>query len=647
MSRKKLMAMIGTIVLSSMILSACMITPTPEIIIETVVVEKTVETIVEKVVEKVVEKTEEPAVGDGLKTLVVCQSQEPDTLYWYGGNMLAARHIQHAVYDGPIDSRTYGYQAVILEKLPSTEDGDAIINAVTVQAGDIVVNDAGDPVELIEGMVVRPYGCRSTECAVAFEGPPMEMDQMFVTFKLLDGLKWSDGEDLTVDDSVYTFELAADPSTPVSKFTIDRTASYEALDDRTAMWIGLPGYVDKTYFTNFWIPMPRHLWQEELGYGPADLLEAEESTRMPMGWGAFVIKEWVPGDHITVEKNPLYHRASEGLPYVDTIIFRFVSDPNSAVAQLISGECDIVTQDAMSADLTPLLLKLEQESVVELASVASTTWEHVDFGISPAPEYERPDFFGDVRMRQAFAYCLDRQIVADTVLYGLSTVIDSYLPPDHPYHADGLPEYPYDPEQGQALLEDMGWVDADSDGVREAKDVEGVLDGTPLEFTWLSVTDASRIQSMQIWQQNLADCGFIVNLENMPVGQYFANGPDGPLFGRRFDVTSFTSSVEPSCSRYVSSAIPTANNGWSGENVSGFADPDFDAACNRALTALPGTVDYFEGHQDAQRIFSEQLPVLPLFLHYKLALLRLEVDGFILDATEDSAMWNIEAFDTQ
>ncbi|MBN2391949.1 MAG: peptide ABC transporter substrate-binding protein [Anaerolineae bacterium] len=646
MSRKKLLAMVGAVVVLSMTLSACLMTPTPEIIIETVVVEKTVETIVEKVVEKVVEKTQEP-VTDGLKTLVICQSQEPDTLYWYGGSTLAARHIQHAIYDGPIDNRTYAYQAVILEKLPSTEDGDAIINAVTVQAGDIVVDDYGDPVELAEGMMVRPYGCYSTDCAVEFEGPPMEMDQMFVTFKLVDGLKWSDGEDLTVDDSVYTFELAADPSTPVSKFTIDRTASYEALDDKTAMWIGLPGYIDKTYFTNFWPPLPRHLWQEELGYGPADLLEAEESSRIPIGWGAFVIKEWVPGDHITVEKNPLYYRASEGLPYMDTIIFRFVSDPNSAVAQLISGECDIVTQDALSADLTPLLLKLEQESVVGLASVASSTWEHVDFGISPASEYDRPDFFGDVRMRQAFAYCLDRQLVADTVLYGLSSVLDSYLPLGYPYYAGDLTEYPYDPEQGQALLEEMGWVDSDSDGVRKAKDVEGVLDGTPLEFTWLSTTNATRIQSMQIWQQNLADCGFMVSLENVPVGQYFASGPEGPLFGRRFDVTSFTSSVEPSCNRYLSSGVPSADNGWIGENVSGFAYPDFDAACNRALAALPGTTDYIEGYQDAQRIFSEQLPVLPLFLHYKLALIRPEVDDFIMDATEDSAMWNIEAFDIQ
>jgi peptide/nickel transport system substrate-binding protein len=637
--------MLGAIVGASVLLSACIV-PTPEIIIETVVVEKTVETVVEKVVEVFVERTQEPA-ADGLKTLVICQSQEPDTLYWYGGDMVAARHIQHAVYDGPIDSRTYAYQAVILEKLPSTEDGDAIINAVTVQAGDIVVNDAGEPVELTEGVRVRPHGCYSTECAVAFDGPPMEMDQMFVTFNLIDGLRWSDGEPLTVDDSVYTFELVADPSTPVSKFTIDRTASYEALDDKTAVWISLPGYIDKTYFTNFWPPLPRHLWQEQLGYGAADLLDAEESSRMPIGWGAFVIKEWVPGDHITVEKNPLYHRAAEGLPYVDNVIFRFVSDPNSALAQLISGECDIVTPDALSADLTPLLLKLEQESVIKLASVAGASWEHVNFGISPASGYDRPDFFSDVRMRQAFAYCLDRQGVVDTVLHGRSSVMNSYFPADHPYYIADLTEYPYDPEQGEALLEELGWVDSNADGVREAKGVDGISDGTRLAFTWLSFTDALRLQYMQIWQQNLADCGFMVTLENIPVGQYFANGPDGPLFGRRFDVASFATRIEPSCRRYLSREIPAAANDWNGENVSGFVSPEFDAACGRALGALPGTVDYIEGYQEAQRIFTEQLPALPLFLHFRLAAVRPEVSGFRMDATETSAMWNIEAFDTR
>jgi len=498
-------------------------------------------------------------------------------------------------------------------------------------------------------MKVRPAGCRTAECAVEFTGTPMEMDQLVVTFKMVAGLKWSDGEPLTADDSVYNFELIADPDTPSSKFTIDRTASYEATDDVTAVWTALPGFIDSTYFLNFWSPKPRHLWQEQLGYSAADLLEAEESSRMPMGWGAFVIKEWVPGDHITVEKNPLYFRASEGLPYVDTVIYRFVPDSNSAVAQMISGECDIVTQDASLEDQSELLLKLEEEGVIQPIFITGTTWEHVDFCINPTPEYDRPDFFEDVRMRQAFASCLDRQAVVDTVLYGRSIVISTYIPPEHPLYAEGLTEWPYDPDKGKALLEEMGWKDSDGDGVREASGVEGIADGTLLEFKWSSTTAAMRVQYMQIFQQHLADCGIKANLDNMASGQFFADGPDGPVFGMRYDVGSFAwlTGVEPSCSLYLSTETPTAEGGWAGQNNTGFQNAEFDAACKRALGALPGTTDYIEGHKAAQMIFSEQLPVVPLFLRLKLAAIRPEVKGFIMDPTENSEMWNIEAFDLE
>ncbi len=81
-------------------------------------------------------------------------------------------------------------------------------------------------------------------------------------------------------------------------------------------------------------------------------------------------------------------------------------------------------------------LKLEQENIiVKPIFVTGTTWEHVDFGINPVEDYARPDFFEDVRARQAFAMCLDRQSVVDTILYGRSYVIDTYIPKEHPLYA--------------------------------------------------------------------------------------------------------------------------------------------------------------------------------------------------------------------
>jgi peptide/nickel transport system substrate-binding protein len=174
MFSKKLMIALGLLIVASIVLAACA-QPTPETItetiVETVVVTEVIETEGETVVETVVvtvepeEPVEEP-VEEGPRTLVVCLGQEPDTLYIYGGSMAAALNVQEAIYDGPIDNNSFSYQPVILEKLPNINDGDAVINPVDVAAGDTVIADDGSIVELAEGMMVRPAGCRSSECAI-------------------------------------------------------------------------------------------------------------------------------------------------------------------------------------------------------------------------------------------------------------------------------------------------------------------------------------------------------------------------------------------------------------------------------------------------------------------------------------------------
>ncbi|MFQ5858697.1 MAG: peptide ABC transporter substrate-binding protein [Anaerolineae bacterium] len=636
---KKLTLLLAVLVVLGL-LAACS-QPTPEV--RTEVVKETV--VVEKVVEKEVVVTPAPP-PPGEKTLVICQGQEPDTLYIYGGAMLAASHIQNAVYDGPIDNRSFDYQPIILEKLPSLQDGDAVINAVTVTAGDMVVNAAGDPVALAEGERIRPAGCRAADCEIDYAGGEVEMDQMVVTFKMVDGLLWSDGQPLTASDSVYSFNLQADPDTPApSKYTNERTASYEAADDRTAVWTGLPGYLDSTYFTNFWSPLPEH----QLGsMSAADIVESEEASRTPLGWGPFIIEEWVAGSHVTAVKNPNYFRAKEGLPKVDKVVFRFVGEePNPAIAQVVAGDCDILTQDTHLDDQSELLIELEKQGQLIPTFITGTVWEHVDFGVNPVETYDRPDFFEDVRVRQAIAMCLDRQAVVDSVLFGKSKVIHSYIPEEHPVYNPDVKQWPYDPEAAKALLEEVGWTDTDGDGIREAKGVEGVPDGTLLAFKWQSTTAELRVAYMQIFKEQLAECGIDLTIENLPAGQYFADGPEGPLFGRHFDLGSFAwlTGVEPPCDLYLSTQIPSEETGWSGQNDPGFTDPEYDAVCNAALQALPGTTEYEENHKQAQLLFSEKLPVVPLFLRLKLSAYRPEVDGFIMDPTANSETWNIENFD--
>ena len=217
-----------------------------------------------------------PAPTPAPRSLTVCLGAEPTTLYAYGGLNSAARSVLSAIYDGPMDVAEYEYEAVILEKIPNLEDGDAQVGPVTVSAGDLVVESSGAVVSLDAGVRVRPGGCRNDGCAITYDGSSqIQMDQMVVTFTMLEGLTWSDGEPLTASDSVYSFTLASSDDTPVSKFLFDRTQTYEAADEVTVQWWGRPGFIDPDYYTNFWLPLPEHTWSE---FSPADLLQVDVST---------------------------------------------------------------------------------------------------------------------------------------------------------------------------------------------------------------------------------------------------------------------------------------------------------------------------------------------------------------------------------
>jgi len=218
------------------------------------------------------------------RTLTVCLGQEPNSLYPFGNLNSAARSVLGAIYDGPIDTFTNGYQPVILEKIPSIENGEAELAAVTVKRGDMVVDAKGNYAVLDFGLEVLPSGCNQDACVVKYTGSPdFQMDQLIVTFRLLPGLTWSDGAPLTAADSVFAFNLASDPATPGSKYLIDRTSSYEALDDQTVQWWGLPGFMDATYSSNYWAPLPRHIWEN---VPASELASGDLAAHPPLGWGA-------------------------------------------------------------------------------------------------------------------------------------------------------------------------------------------------------------------------------------------------------------------------------------------------------------------------------------------------------------------------
>jgi peptide/nickel transport system substrate-binding protein len=590
------------------------------------------------------------------KELVICQAEEPNTLFIYGRPSRGARNVLEAIYDGPIDTPTYQFAPTILEKLPSPPDGDVAVRVVEVKEGDRVIDVKN------EWTVVLQSGddvIDSSGKEVTFEGEAIMMTQLVVTFTLRADVAWEDGHPLTADDSVYSFELAGALGNlpPHERLLFDRTQSYEAVDGRTVVWASVPGYRDtfylygspsqNVYVQNFYHPLPRH----SLGMVSADqMLDSEIVRHRPVGWGPFALQEWVVGDHITLVRNERYFRSSEGLPHLDKVTFRFVSDLRQALDLFTAGECDVITQDVFEGeDVTPLM-EAAEAGTIQLVSSSSSEWEHLDFGIQPASWVNRPDYFGDVRVRQAIAQCIDRERIArEASPYGEAAVAHSYIPVGHPlYTGEQLQRWEYNAYEARVLLDEVGWQDGDGDGIREARGVAGVAWGTPFSITLVTTSDdPARQRTAQIVSENLADCG--IGLGTQPYSsteELVFEGHASPVLGRQFDLAlySWNSGLYAPCELYLSSQIPAPENQWTTLNSPGYASADYDAACQQALDALSRTGMHEYYHRQAQRIFSQDLPALPLYFVPRLVAVRPEVVG-VAPAPGEYLTWNIEAVD--
>jgi peptide/nickel transport system substrate-binding protein len=571
-------------------------------------------------------------------------------LFLYGDNSLASRAVLSALYDGPLDLPGYQPSPFILAEVPRSDNGGLLIENVQAAAGALVADHTGAMLKLQVGAQFLPPGCRSSECQQAYndQGSAV-MDQMVVRFKLAPGLKWSDGAPLTAADSVYSYEVARALFPRARSELLQYTASYIALDELTIEWRSIPGYRSSAYQTYFFTPLPQHRLG---GISPQDLFSNELSSRAPLGWGAYLIESWAPGDHIALAKNPQYFKAGAGLPHFDRLVFRFTPDSAQALQALQAGECDLLDESALATTSLAELKGLQAVGKARLWVGRSAAWEQITFGLLPV-DPQKTSLFQSAQVRQALAMCINRQALNETVFAGNAPVRDNFTPDDHPLYNSAAQRYPYEPAAGAGLLNQAGWIDQDGDPQtpRASQGVPGLPDGIPFEFTYRTIAGQPRQQAAEMIRQDLAACGVRANLALESWESLFAAGPEGPAFGRNFEAVQFAwmSGAEPPCYLFTSQEIPGPYpqfpKGWGGANLGGFTNPEFDRLCQQASNTLPESAEYSEAQRRIQELFAQELPVIPLYQHPRYALSRPDFCGLALDAPASSVLWNIEAFD--
>ena len=142
-----------------------------------------------------------------------------------------------------------------------------------------------------------------------------------------------------------------------------------------------------------------------------------------------------------------------------------------------------------------------------------------------------------------------------------------------------------------------------------------------------------------------------MNLDFAPANLVFTGGPQGPVFGRQFTAAqlAWIAYDELPCSLFTSLEIPGPypdyGKGWGGANASGYSNQDFDRSCATIQSTLKTNPDFAEAYRQMQLILSEELPAIPLYLHFRAAAAQTNLCGFQLNPTGPHSLWNLEMLD--
>jgi peptide/nickel transport system substrate-binding protein len=565
-------------------------------------------------------------------------------LYGEGGS--AAHAVLQAIYDGPIDLLEYRARPVILEDIPTWENGGVTLQPVTLAENEVFFNPVTlQPENLHAGDRYLPSGCNAADCLATYSGGEVLMDQMRVEFRLREGILWSDGQPLNAADSQFSYRLDRSGDLPTTKFLVDRTSDYAVIDNRTTRWVGIPGFIDSDYMTNFWTPLPEHV----LGSIPVgELLQEESANRSPLGWGAYQVTAW-DTTGITLVPNEFYAARENETPAFDRLMFRFLDrGGDSALQQIVTDECDIVDETLLDLADLPIAQDLQDEGKLKIWMTADAQIVRLDFNLEPV-NTSRPALFQDTAVRKALAQCIDRSAIK-AAMGGVSDDLPrSYMNVEQLTASSELELVSYDPAAGMQALEQMGWVlDEDQpDSPRVAFGVPGVRMGTPFSVSLLTADLDQMVQIAALVEADLESCSLGVEVNTFPMEELARPWPDGPVFGRGFDMViwAWPEWISPLCEMFAGWEVPSSTQPF-GINASGYRSNAYDTACQTLFVSLPGLPGYQESQVETMQLFNQDLPALPLYQPVRWVVSDPETCGLALDPVATNTLWNLEVLDS-
>ncbi|MBL8360513.1 MAG: ABC transporter substrate-binding protein [Rubrivivax sp.] len=329
------------------------------------------------------------------------------------------------------------------------------------------------------------------------EGWELSPDGRALTFRLKQGITFSDGAPFDAEVVRYSFERAkAEGSTNKAKKAVFDNLSRVAVIDRHTVVLVLNN--------------PDATLPFRLGENTAVMLHpstAAQAATKPVGTGPYLVENWAKGSAVTLVANPRHRQAAQ--LRIRRATFRFINDPAAQVAALLAGDIDGMPRfGALQA------LKQFQSDARFTVEIGSTAGK----GIVAINNRKKP--LDDVRVRRAITHAIDRKAFIDGAQEGLGKPIGSHFAPTDAGYVDLTGMYPYDPEKAKALLREAGVT-------------------TPLNLTLTLPPPQYARKGGEIVAAMLAKVGIVAKIENVEWAQWLS----GPFKGN-FDLT-IINHVEP------------------------------------------------------------------------------------------------------
>lgn len=463
-------------------------------------------------------------------------------------------------------------------------------------------------------------------------------DKLKVIWRIKPGLYWpplpgeepgSKKHELTVDDVLYGFKESLCPKIQATTRTGLLKYDYVKKIDKYTYEIG---YNEEYYIAPLsglgWSYKAR--FEKDLFTDPSNFNVREDFIDYTVG--PYKIGNWVKNSHIEFVPNPNSWYAQ---PLVPKIIVKFISDPNTLRINVQSGIIDITTNAFGTQEAAEMENKMPN---MKFYYTPSTSYEHICLNQFEG-ETGKAELFGDKRVRQALLYAIDRERLSKMVSNGIYTPALSWLTPTSKFFNENAgTTYNFDLAKAEKLLDEAGWKSTDVGGrMIRCKDGDPKK---PFEFNYKTTEKEYRKKVIEEVVKMWSAIGIKANPEVVSAKILFGGSV---LSQHQFEAVEFawvSYPLRPSGLMWKSDQIPTKENNWAGQNLSGWKGSKENDDILNQIEKIQTDQKLQELLDSQIKIWTDELPLLPLFNLYDIDSATRDIQNIKPTGSQRTMNWN-------